>query len=123
MDTETSLNMSPRDFLHVFFKRKIPILLFFGVTVCVVAIGSFMQKPRYEATAQILVKMGRENIYVPTNPGTGPILNRDLQIIAEGPRHPVILKPPNDDARSNPYGSSKLNNGLLRDSAPASEKL
>jgi len=54
-----------REFLHVIFKRKNQILLFFAVTVCTVVIGTFMTRPVYEAKAQILMKMGRENLYVP----------------------------------------------------------
>jgi uncharacterized protein involved in exopolysaccharide biosynthesis len=62
---------SLRDFLHIIFKRKIEILLFFVVVVCAVAIISFMIKPTYQARAQILIKVGRENIYVPPLPAGG----------------------------------------------------
>jgi uncharacterized protein involved in exopolysaccharide biosynthesis len=52
MDTpEIGLEISKtslRDFLHVLFKRKIQILLFFGVTVCTVAIGTAITKPTYD---------------------------------------------------------------------------
>ena len=58
---------SLRDFLQVIFKRKNQILLFLAVTVCTVVIGTFVTKPVYEAKAQILVEMGRENLYVPPN--------------------------------------------------------
>ena len=39
----------------------------------------------YEANSQVLVKIGRENLYVPTNAKTGPVINdnRDEQINAE----------------------------------------
>ena len=88
MDAETSPSTSLRDFLHVIFKRKFQILLFFGITVCTVAIGSFVVRPTYEATAQILIKIGRENIYVPTLPAGGtsnPVIsfNREEQINSE----------------------------------------
>ena len=59
---------SLRDFLYILFKRKVQILLFFFGTVCVVTIGTFLMPPTYEATSQILVKVGRENLYVPTVP-------------------------------------------------------
>ncbi len=55
-----------RDTLHVLFKRKTQILVFLLVTVFAVAIGSLLVKPTYEATAQILLKTGREDVYVPT---------------------------------------------------------
>ncbi len=59
---------SLRDFLHVVFKRKGRILLFFGVTLGTVAVVTFMTSPTYEATAQILVKIGREDVYLPDLP-------------------------------------------------------
>ncbi len=92
MDTpEIGLEISKtslRDFLHVLFKRKIQILLFFGVTVCTVAIGTAIIKPTYEAISQILIKVGRENIYMPTVPTSGnpsPVFsfNREEQINSE----------------------------------------
>ena len=88
MNTEETTSTSLRDFLHVVFKRKIHILLFFIVTVCTVAIGTLATKPTYEATAQILVKIGRENLYVPTVPAGGnanPVFsfNREEQINSE----------------------------------------
>ncbi len=72
METERTLSTSPRNFLQVIFKRKAQILLFFGATVCTVAVGSFIVPPTYEATGQILVKIGREDIYVPILP-TGTV--------------------------------------------------
>ena len=59
---------SLRDFLHVVFKRKGRILLFFGITLGTVAVVTFMTSPTYEATAQILVKIGREDVYLPDLP-------------------------------------------------------
>ena len=66
---------SLRDFLHVIFKRKFQILLFFVVTVCVVTVGTFITEPIYKANAHILVKMGRENLYIPTNSTNNQIIN------------------------------------------------
>ncbi|KKK68143.1 hypothetical protein LCGC14_2947050, partial [marine sediment metagenome] len=76
---------SLRDFLHVLFKRKSQIILFFFVTVFTVAVGTFVIKPTYEAKTQLLVKMGRENLYVPPSGGNNPIIsfNRDDQINSE----------------------------------------
>jgi hypothetical protein len=54
MDTPGRATASPRDFLHVLFKRKIQILLFFGATVCAVAIGTAITKPTCETISQIL---------------------------------------------------------------------
>jgi len=88
MDTLERTQASLRDFLHVLFKRKIQILLFFAVTVCVVAVGSLKAKPAYKAISQILIKVGRENIYVPTLPASrtsSPVFtfNREEQINSE----------------------------------------
>jgi uncharacterized protein involved in exopolysaccharide biosynthesis len=87
MDIQLPVRSSLRDFLHVLFKRKVQILLFFFATVCTVTIGTFLMKPTYEATSQILVKIGRENLYVPTVPNSGnnPVINvnREEQINSE----------------------------------------
>lgn len=88
MDEEKFPSISFRDILHVIFKRKIQILLFFSITIFTVAIGTYLVRPTYEATAQILVKTGRENIYVPT-PAVGgtskPVISftREEQINSE----------------------------------------
>ena len=85
MDSLEISHSSFRDFLHVIFKRKNQILLFFAITVCTVVIGTFVVRPVYEAKAQILVKMGRENLYVPPNSTNSQIIdfNRDNQINTE----------------------------------------
>ena len=88
MDTQEINKTSLRDFLHIVFKRKLQILLFFFATVCTVAIGTVLIKPTYEATSQILIKVGRENIFVPTVPTSGNInpvfsFNREEQINSE----------------------------------------
>ena len=75
METLEFGQSSFRDFLHVIFKRKNQILIFFAVTVCTVVIGTFVIRPIYEAKAQILVKMGRENIYIPPNSTNSQIMN------------------------------------------------
>lgn len=68
MENEERSRMSLRGFLTVIFKRQNTIVLFFGVTVCTVAIASFLATPTYEATAQVLVKVGMEAVYTPTLP-------------------------------------------------------
>ena len=71
MDTPGTTQASLRDFLHVLFKRKIHIPLFFGATVCTVAIGTLSAKHTYEVISQILISVRRENIYVLTVPDVG----------------------------------------------------
>lgn len=77
--------VSMRDFLHPVFKRKYQVLVFFLATVCTVVVGSVTATPVYEAASQILVKMGRENIYQPPGGNAGPVINyqRDEQINSE----------------------------------------
>jgi uncharacterized protein involved in exopolysaccharide biosynthesis len=50
-----------------------------------VALATFMAKPTYKAVAQILVKLGRENIYLPTSGSSSPVINfnREEQINSE----------------------------------------
>ncbi|WP_455389192.1 GumC family protein, partial [Petrachloros mirabilis] len=60
--------MSPRDFLRIVFKRKIQILVVLVVSVGIVGIASFSATPTYEATAQLLVKIGMEAVYAPILP-------------------------------------------------------
>jgi uncharacterized protein involved in exopolysaccharide biosynthesis len=85
METIEYRQSSLRDFLHVIFKRKHQILLFFAVTVCTVVIGTFMMRPVYEAKAQILVKIGRENLYIPPNSTNSQVINynQDDQVNSE----------------------------------------
>lgn len=79
MDTMQTTRTSLRDFLNVVFKRKGQILLFFFVVVLTVTIGTFMVKPTYEAVSQILIKLGRENLYVPPTGSGSPVINLDRQ--------------------------------------------
>jgi len=85
METVENRRWSLRDFLHVIFKRKNQILLFFAATVVTVVVGTFVVKPTYEAKTQILVKIGRENLYIPPNSGTSQIIrpNREDEINSE----------------------------------------
>jgi polysaccharide biosynthesis protein PslE len=87
MDMPPEIQSSLRDFLNVIFKRKVQILVFFISTFSVVAIATFAMQPIYEASSQILVKIGRENLYVPTVPGSGnsPVISvhREEQVNSE----------------------------------------
>jgi uncharacterized protein involved in exopolysaccharide biosynthesis len=46
------------------------LILFFTI-VLTVTIGSLLMSPTYEASSKILVKFGRENVYMPTTPAGG----------------------------------------------------
>ena len=83
---ENNKATSLRDFLYVIFKHKTKILTVFLATVITVAVGSFIMKPTFEASSKILIKFGRENIYIPaTASGSSPIvsLNREEEINSE----------------------------------------
>ena len=55
---------SLRDLAYVFFRRKWVIIAVFLSTVIPVTIYSFLIPPTYEAKSRLLIKPGRENIYV-----------------------------------------------------------
>jgi uncharacterized protein involved in exopolysaccharide biosynthesis len=87
MDLRIGTQFSIRDFLDFIFKRKAEILVFFFAAFGAVAIGTWIMRPTYEATAQIMVKIGRENLYIPTASGSGshPAVNvsREEQVNSE----------------------------------------
>ena len=70
---------STRDILNIVFKRKILILLVFVAVVSTVTLGTLIAKPAYEAAAQLLVKMGRESIFIPATGNMNPVINNDRQ--------------------------------------------
>jgi uncharacterized protein involved in exopolysaccharide biosynthesis len=85
LKTPEPTRASLRDFLNVIFKRKYQILLFFFVIFSAVAIATLLTKPTYQATCQILVKPGREKIFMPATGGYSPVIsvNREEQLNSE----------------------------------------
>lgn len=79
MDPPESSVVSLRNILNPIFKHKIEILLFFSAVVITVAIGTLRTQPVYEATAQVLVNMGRQNMYLPASGSMAPILDFKLE--------------------------------------------
>lgn len=77
MELHQKSRTSLRNILDICFKRKGQIIIFFLATVCTVAIGVFVSKSVYRAQAQILVKVGRENIYVPASGNLSPMIRVD----------------------------------------------
>jgi uncharacterized protein involved in exopolysaccharide biosynthesis len=71
-------NTTFRDFIHTIFKRKTQIILFFIIVFGGVATATLLSKPIYESTANILVKLGRENLYLPTGGQLNPLISIDL---------------------------------------------
>jgi polysaccharide biosynthesis protein PslE len=66
-DTEITL----RDIAYIIFKHKKKMFLVFFLTVACVAIASLAMTPVYEVSCKILVKFGRESVYMPVMPGGG----------------------------------------------------
>lgn len=70
-----------RDMLHVLFKRKKTIIFVWLFCVTTAVAYSIFAKPVYEATASVLIKVGRENVYVPSPRSAGepttPIVDTD----------------------------------------------
>jgi len=79
VDVSETIKPSLRDFLYIVFKRKTQVLVFFCSTVFVVTLITFMSKPTYEASSQILVKVGRENVYVPASGKVNPVVRVDRE--------------------------------------------
>ena len=79
MDGSETIKPSIRDFLYIVFKRKAQIIVFFCSTVFVVGLITFLWKPTYEASSQILVKVGRENVYVPASGDVNPVVRVDRE--------------------------------------------
>ena len=87
MDLQETTRATFRDFLHIVFKRKKIILLFFFATICTVALLTFLETPTYVASSQILVKIGREDVFTPEIPTGSNVLpsyfNRQEQLNSE----------------------------------------
>jgi uncharacterized protein involved in exopolysaccharide biosynthesis len=71
MNSENEAQATLRDLLNVIFKHKVKIITIFITVVVTVTVGSFLMPPVYEASSNILVKFGRENVYMPTSPAAG----------------------------------------------------
>ncbi len=57
-----------RDILHVIFKYKLHVAAIFFCIVSIVAVISLMMPKVYQAGAKVMVRFGRENVYMPTTP-------------------------------------------------------
>jgi len=66
---------SLRDFLHIVFKSKRQIVLFFVGCFAAVVVGTFLMTTTYRATAQVLIKVGWDNLYIPETGNTNPVFN------------------------------------------------
>jgi uncharacterized protein involved in exopolysaccharide biosynthesis len=71
MNPSETANTTFRILLHIIFKRKFFIFVFFVVTLAVVSFFTFGVNPTYRASSEILIKMGREHLFVPTSTDSG----------------------------------------------------
>ena len=60
-----------RDIAFIIFKHKGKMLITFCATVLIVTVSSLLMTPVYRASSKILVKFGRENVYMPAISGSG----------------------------------------------------
>jgi uncharacterized protein involved in exopolysaccharide biosynthesis len=70
---------------QVLYKRKLHIFLVFGLTVGTAVLGTMLAQPIYETSAKLLIRVSRENIYVPTLAGSNTVIkiDREAQINTE----------------------------------------
>ncbi len=64
---------------YIIKKHKWKILALFLTTVITVAVGSLMATPIYQASSQLLVKPGREDIYVSPTGSSPSVIDRSYQ--------------------------------------------
>jgi uncharacterized protein involved in exopolysaccharide biosynthesis len=76
-----NLNETAHDYLlwffHVLFKRQRLITLCMTVSFALVCMYTFTVTPTFMASSQVLVKIGRENVYVPQGGNYNPILSEN----------------------------------------------
>ena len=68
MNTENKAQGALRDQLYVIFKHKTKMITIFLTIVVTVTTLTLMKPLVYESKARILVKFGRENVYMTTSP-------------------------------------------------------
>jgi uncharacterized protein involved in exopolysaccharide biosynthesis len=94
MNQKETANSSVRIFLHIIFKRKLQMILFFTITLIIVGAYTTAVDEKYKANSQILVKVGQENIYkAPSEESGMPLLafssmeqiNSEIELIKSQP--------------------------------------
>lgn len=66
MQDNTNNSYSLRDFLTILFSHKLAIILLFSSTLLTIIAGAYVWPETYEAKSSILIKLGRENVSIPT---------------------------------------------------------
>lgn len=67
MNSKETANASLRVLLHIIFKRKVLIIASFVAALLIVGTFSLRTEPTYKASSEVLIKMGREHLFVPTS--------------------------------------------------------
>ena len=65
--------------LYIIKKHKWKIVTLFLSTVITVAVGSLLATPLYQASAQLLIKPGREDVYVSPTGSSPAVINYSYQ--------------------------------------------
>jgi polysaccharide biosynthesis protein PslE len=69
--TEYEGQSTARDIAFIVFKHKRKMIVTFCATILIVIVGSLVMTPVYRASSKILVKFGRESVYMPAVSGSG----------------------------------------------------
>jgi len=77
-----------RDFLHTVFKYKTMMILIFVLIMAAGTVCTLLMKPVYEASAKVLVRIGREDVSIPRGPQAAQVpvvydTSRDERIDSE----------------------------------------
>ncbi len=79
MSSSTTAKPSMRNLLHILFKRKTIILMVFSLAMAGAAGALLVLEPTYQASAQLLFKVGREDVAVPGSEYLLPAIRIDRQ--------------------------------------------
>ncbi len=80
MLNENNAKLSLIDFCNILFRYKTLILTVFATTLITVTAGVYLMAETYEATACLLIKLGRENVSPPPGmPSTNQIISMGVQ--------------------------------------------
>ena len=68
INTEHQSHGNLRDMITPIFRHKVIIITVFLAVVAAATVNTFLTVPTYEASSKILIKFGRENVFMPTGP-------------------------------------------------------
>ncbi|UCH37915.1 MAG: hypothetical protein JSV76_01745, partial [Candidatus Bathyarchaeota archaeon] len=79
MYDQDSTTRQVRTYFYIVIRQKWKILSLFLATILTVALGSLMTTPMYQASAKLLVKPGREDIYVSPTGGSPSVVDHAIR--------------------------------------------